>query len=163
MFKPLGYIPHSGITGSFGNSVSRMHPLFSKASTAFYIPTSNAWELQSPPHLYQYPLLSIFFILAVLAGMTEKAMAPHSSSLAWRIPGTGEPGGLPSMGSHRVGHDWRDLAAAAGVKWVLVCISLRTNDKQRIKKQRHNFSDKGPYCQSYGFSSSHVWVWELDH
>ena len=40
-------------------------------------------------------------------------MAPRSSVLAWRIPGTGEPGGLPSMGSHRVGHDWSDLAAAA--------------------------------------------------
>ena len=37
----------------------------------------------------------------------------HSSVLAWRIPGTGEPGELPSMGSHRVGHDWSDLAAAA--------------------------------------------------
>ena len=35
----------------------------------------------------------------------EKAMASHSNVLAWRIPGTGEPGGLPSMGSHRVGHD----------------------------------------------------------
>ena len=35
----------------------------------------------------------------------EKAMATHSSVLAWRIPGTGEPGGLPSMGSHIVGHD----------------------------------------------------------
>ena len=43
----------------------------------------------------------------------EKVMATHSSVLAWRIPGTGEPGGLPSMGSHRVGHDWSDLAAAA--------------------------------------------------
>ena len=43
----------------------------------------------------------------------EKAMATHSSVLAWRIPGTGEPGGLSSMGSHRVGHDWSDLAAAA--------------------------------------------------
>ena len=43
----------------------------------------------------------------------EKEMAAHSSVLAWRIPGTGEPGGLPSMGSHRVGHDWSDLAAAA--------------------------------------------------
>jgi len=42
-------------------------------------------------------------------------MAIHSSVLAWRIPGTGEPGGLPSLGSHRVGHDWRDLAAAAAV------------------------------------------------
>ena len=40
-------------------------------------------------------------------------MATHSSVLAWRIPGTEEPGGLPSMGSHRVGHDWSDLAAAA--------------------------------------------------
>ena len=40
-------------------------------------------------------------------------MATHSSVLAWRIPGTGGPGGLPSMGSHRVGHDWSDLAAAA--------------------------------------------------
>ena len=39
-------------------------------------------------------------------------MATHSSVLVWRIPGTGEPGGLPSMGSHRVGHDWSDLAAA---------------------------------------------------
>ena len=38
----------------------------------------------------------------------------HSSVLAWRIPGTGGPGGLPSMGSHRVGHNWSDLAAAAG-------------------------------------------------
>ena len=36
-------------------------------------------------------------------------MATHSSILAWRIPGTGEPGGLLSMGSHRVGHDWSDL------------------------------------------------------
>ena len=35
----------------------------------------------------------------------QKEMATHSSVLAWRIPGTGEPGGLPSMGSHRVGHD----------------------------------------------------------
>ena len=40
-------------------------------------------------------------------------MATHSSVLAWRIPGMGEPGGLPSMGSHRVGQDRSDLAAAA--------------------------------------------------
>ena len=44
----------------------------------------------------------------------EKEMATHSSVLACRIPGTGEPGGLPSMGLHRVRHDWSDLAAAAG-------------------------------------------------
>ena len=44
----------------------------------------------------------------------EKEMATHPSVLVWRIPGTGEPGGLPSMASHRVGHDWSNLAAAAG-------------------------------------------------
>ena len=43
----------------------------------------------------------------------EKKMATYSSVLAWRNPGMGEPGGLPSLESHRVGHDWRDLAAAA--------------------------------------------------
>ena len=43
----------------------------------------------------------------------EKEMATQSSVLAWRIPGMRESGGLPSMGSHRVGHDWSDLAAAA--------------------------------------------------
>ena len=43
----------------------------------------------------------------------DKKMATHSSVIAWRIPGIREPGGLPSIGSHRVGHDWGDLAAAA--------------------------------------------------
>ena len=43
----------------------------------------------------------------------EKDMATHSTVLAWRIPGTGEPGGLPSTGLHRVRHNWSDLAAAA--------------------------------------------------
>ena len=52
----------------------------------------------------------------------EKEMATHSSVLAWRIPGTGEPGGLPSMGLHRVRHDWSDLAAAVAVA-VAVIIS----------------------------------------
>ena len=53
--------------------------------------------------------------------VTEKAMATHSGVLAWRIPGTGEPGGLPSVGSHRVGHDWSDLAAA--VVWQAAIVS----------------------------------------
>ena len=50
---------------------------------------------------------------------TEKAMAPHSSTLAWRIPGTGEPGELPSMGLHRVGHEWSNLTVTvpcSGIK-----------------------------------------------
>ena len=45
----------------------------------------------------------------------EKEMATYSSVLAWRIPGTGEPGGLPSMESHRVGHDWSNLAVAVAI------------------------------------------------
>ena len=44
-------------------------------------------------------------------------MASHSSVLAWRIPGTGEPGGLPSLGSHRVGHDLSDLAVYVLIKF----------------------------------------------
>ena len=52
----------------------------------------------------------------------EEEMATHSSVLAWRIPKTGEPGGLPSLGSHRVGHDWSDLAAVAAVlrEWIIL-------------------------------------------
>ena len=49
------------------------------------------------------PAMNPGFLRTSLA--SEKAMAPHSSPLAWRIPGTEEPGGLQSMGSHRVGHD----------------------------------------------------------
>ena len=80
-------------------------------------------------------------------------MATHSSVLAWRIPGTGERGGLPSMGSPRVGHNWSDLAAAAPWK----------KPRQHIKKQRHYFANKGPSSKIYGFSSSHVKMWELDY
>ena len=54
----------------------------------------------------------------------EKEMATHSSVLACRIPGTGEPGGLPSLGSHRVGHDWSNLAAAATDGMTIVCAQL---------------------------------------
>ena len=57
----------------------------------------------------------------------EKEMATHSSVLAWRVPGKGEPGGLPSMGSHRVGHDRNDLAAAAAWKSTLFLL-----DKDRL-------------------------------
>ena len=52
----------------------------------------------------------------------EKEMASHSSVLAWRIPGMGEPGGLLSIGSHKVGHHWSDLAAAAYLYFCLLKI-----------------------------------------
>ena len=54
----------------------------------------------------------------------EKEMATHSSVLAWRIPGTGEPGGLPYMGSDRVGHNRSDLAAAAAAARMDVRVEL---------------------------------------
>ena len=53
----------------------------------------------------------------------EKEMATHSSVLAWRISGTGEPGGLPSMESHRVRHDGSDLAVAANIQTIAEGIS----------------------------------------
>ena len=59
----------------------------------------------------------------------EEGNGTHSSVLAWRIPGTGEPGGLPSMRSHRVGHDWSDLAAAVAAVYInllkkVICLHL---------------------------------------
>ena len=57
---------------------------------------------------HTHKVLEPFGILWILA-----CLVTHSSVLAWRIPGTGEPGGLPSLGLHRVGHDWSNLAAAA--------------------------------------------------
>ena len=67
----------------------------------------------------------------------EKEMATQSSVLAWRIPGTGEPGGLPSMESHRVGHDWSDSAAAKNVHslWEINLIS-RTDIQRACTWQR---------------------------
>ena len=66
----------------------------------------------------------------------EKEMATHSSVLAWRIPGMGETGGLPSLGSHRVGHDWSDLAqywgstAVSAGQWDGACGNSKWNTEQ---------------------------------
>ena len=63
-------------------------------------------------------------------------------TLAWRIPGMGEPGGLPSLGSHRVGHDWSDLAAAAAaplmdrIVWRALA-QQAANNKHSTDKQRN--------------------------
>ena len=56
----------------------------------------------------------------------------HSSVLAWRIPGTGEPGGLPSMRSYRVGHDWSDLAAAAANRVNLVLVNFGSASQEPL-------------------------------
>ena len=68
--------------------------------------TAVHWVAQSRTWLKQ---LSIMHAL-------KREMATHSSILAWRIPGMEEPRGLPSVGSHRVGHDWSSLAAAADIE-----------------------------------------------
>ena len=66
----------------------------------------------------------------------EKEMATHSSVLAWRIPGTGEPGGLVSMGSHGVKHDWSDAAAAAEIcnLWSPIMVSPAQVPRQQGKE-----------------------------
>ena len=92
----------------------------------------------------------------------EKEMAPHSSVLAWRIPGMGEPGGLPSMGSHRVGHDWSDLAAAAAAaeqlnnnKFLIKLLSPLLEISDPILRQ-------GSWVTVY-FSDTHNNPWAKNH
>ena len=68
----------------------------------------------------------------------EKDMATNSSVLAWRIPGTAEPGGLPSMGLHRVGHDWSDLAAAA-THTSKVMLKIQTRLQQYVNHELQMF------------------------
>ena len=66
----------------------------------------------------------------------EKEMATHSSVLAWRIPQTGEPGGLPSMGLHSIGHNWSDLAAAAATELradFVLCFFIQSSRKWFLK------------------------------
>ena len=78
----------------------------------------------------------------------EKEMATHSSVLAWRIPGMGEPGGLLSVGLHRVRHDWSDLAEAAAIQirsWTLRI--PRTEELGRLQSMEwqtvgHGWSDR---------------------
>ena len=64
--------------------------------------------------------------ISMCGAYLEKEMATHSSVLAWRIPGMGELGGLSSLGSYRVGHNWSDLAAAAAVVLISSVQSLST-------------------------------------
>ena len=125
-------------------------------------------------------------------GKLEKAMATHSSVLAWRIPGMAEPGGLPSTGSHRVGHDWCDLAAAAAadgetvetvsdfiffgskitaegdcsheIKRRLFLQRIVMTNLESIWKSRDiTLSTKVHLVKAIVFISSHVWMWELDY
>ena len=90
-------------------------------------------------------------------GKLEKEMATHSRVLAWRIPGTGEPGGLPSVGSYRVGHDWSDLVVvevrSAFYSHVLVskCNSPLMGTKALWKKWLIPGKGQGKYKNSPGY------------
>ena len=74
----------------------------------------------------------------------EKKMATYSSVLAWRIPGTGKPGGLASMGSHRAGQDWSGLAAAAAAAEF---VWWRSGKESACQCRRLRFN---------------LWVWKID-
>ena len=82
-------------------------------------------------------------------------MATHSSVLAWRIPETGEPGGLRSMGSHRVGHDGSDLAAAA--TYDLVALEMR-NDIRTVISNYFSVRDLPIICTT---SQTSFLTWEM--
>ena len=98
----------------------------------------------------------------------EKKMATHSSVLAWRIPGTGEPGGLLSMGSHRVGHDWSDLAAVAAAdceRMNFCCLSLAQHVGICYGSPRTLSQDMGlwaPRCGDWPRRSEQISGWSKD-
>ena len=76
------------------------------------------------------------FIFTFQVHALEKEMTTNSSVLAWRIPGTAEPGGLPSMGSQRAGHNWSSLAAAAAAATAAM---QNENARSWLKKNSKNF------------------------
>ena len=86
----------------------------------------------------------------------EKEMATHSSVLSRRVPGTGEPVGLLSMGSHRVGHDCRDLVAAAAANPLHVCNPIEF-DGSRIWLEM-----QAQYAQGY-LKIPQEWIWLFHH
>ena len=103
-----------------------------------------------------------------------KGMETHSSILAWRIAWTKELVAYSPRG-RRVGHDWvtHTTTMPSHSDYLKLRLLSETQSQlsnlyfiwqpyQCIKKQRHYFANKGPYSQSYGVSSSHVWMWEVD-
>ena len=87
----------------------------------------------------------------------EKEMATHSSVLAWRIPGTWEPGGLPSMGSHRVGRDWSHLAAAAALLPTGCLFFVKSLESAMVTNE--NFQHIGQILRFYMISFTHFLLW----
>ena len=91
----------------------------------------------------------------------EKEMATHSSVLAWRIPGMGEPSGLPSVGWHRVGHDWSNLAAVAAAIYVNETICMVIFPSIRFKSivlwaSMNHLVPRLPQNASYGWGAGAI-------
>ena len=90
----------------------------------------NRWmDKEDDVYVYIYVYVCVYIYIhkihiyiCICIYILEKEMATHSGVLAWRIPGTAEPGRLPSIGSHKVGHNWSDLAAAAAAAYIYTCI-----------------------------------------
>ena len=90
----------------------------------------------------------------------EKEMATHSSVLAWRIPRMGEPGGLPSLGLHRVGHDWSDLAAAAVGWWASLMVQMVKNPRSMQETWILSLGWKDPLEETMATHSS-ILAWRI--
>ena len=92
----------------------------------------------------------------------EKEMATDFSVLAWRIPGTGEPSGLPSLGSHRVGHDWSNLAAAV---WPVNCVLRALSETDDIflicRSSKTMFNSKYGYLEVLGVFLGGVLIFKV--
>ena len=86
----------------------------------------------------------------------ENEMATHSSVLAWRIPRMAEPGGLLPMGSHRVGHDWSDLAAAFLIVWNLFSSSLPLQHAKHCIREPRQCLNTCPHLHALHLGS-HQW------
>ena len=107
VYKPYWHKEEAGIRG--GSQSRWRHPL--QCSCLENPVDGGAWWAAVHGVAESRTRLSDFTFTFRFHALEE--MATHSCVLAWRIPGTGEPGGLLSVGSYRVGHDWSDLAAAA--------------------------------------------------
>ena len=116
---------------------------------------SRVWLFATPWTAAHQASLSIAnsWSLLKLIHALEKEMATHSSVLAWRIPGTVEPGGLSSMGLHRVGHDWIDLAVAAACPLSQWCHPTISFSVVPFSSYLQSFPTSGSFQMSLFFAS----------